>query len=376
MSVALKVKPAKDIHQGMPILETDDKKITSFFEFWPSQVIYIPVVIQWLWLSLRYRSLSLPLIANPSIHLSGMVGESKSEVLKLAGEKALKYIAPYTTLKNDCTQVIETRLQSALNAMQQSNLSFPIIAKPDMGCRGAGVQIINDEQALKHYINTFPDKAKYLLQHKVNHEAEAGIFYIRKPGQKKGQIFSITLKYMPYVIGNGSLNLTQLIENDPRAKKIADLYLKRHKDELDNIIPDDMAFRLSFAGSHCKGSIFRNGNEYITDKLCEKFDEITDDITEFYYGRFDVRFESIEKLMQGESFTILEVNGASSEATHIWDRKTKISEVYKTLFYQYRTLFNIGHLNRQKGHKTPSILLLLKAWYKESRLVKQYPETD
>ena len=380
MGEAFKVKSASDIHQGLPPLETENNnsnnKTTSFFEFWPSQVIYIPVVLQWLWLSLRYRSLSLPLIANPSIHLSGMVGESKSEVLKLAGKQALKHIAPYITLQNDSAQGIDARLQSALNGMQQSNLSFPIIAKPDIGCRGAGVQIINDAQALKRYISVFPDKAKYLLQHKVQYEAEAGIFYIREPGQKKGQIFSITLKYMPYVIGNGSLKLAQLIENDPRAKKIADVYLKRHKDELDKIIPNNIAFRLSFAGSHCKGSIFRNGNQYITSTLCEKFDDITHDITEFYYGRFDVRFASIDKLMLGEDFEILEVNGASSEATHIWDRKTKLYDVYKTLFYQYKTLFNIGHLNRKQGHKTPSILLLLKAWKKESRLVKQYPETD
>lgn len=376
MSEALKTKSVEDIHQGMPSLKTDQHKITSFFEFWPSQLIYLPVVFQWLWLSLRYRSLSLPLIANPAIYLSGMVGESKSAVLQLAGKQAKNHIAPFICIENTPSQTLETRLNNALSKMQNSKITFPVIAKPDMGCRGAGVKIVRNENALKNYLENFPRRAKLLIQHKVPHEAEAGIFYIRQPGQKNGEIFSITLKYSPYIVGDGKKCLSQLVEDDPRAKKLSHIYFKRHLSQLNEIIPMNQAFRLSFAGSHSKGSIFRNGNDYITQGLTDVFDEITSDISGFYYGRFDVRFESIEKLMCGENFSILEINGASSEATHIWDRNTKLSEVYKTLFYQYKTLFSIGNINRKQGHKPPSIWHLLQAWREESKLVRQYPETD
>lgn len=373
---SIKTKPAETINQGLPVLETNTQKTTSFFEFWPSQLIYLPVVFQWLYLSLRYRSLSLPLIANPSIHLAGMVGESKSSVLELAGEQAKKLIAPYIDQLNDQSQSIDVRVGNILNKMQQSVLDFPVIAKPDIGCRGAGVKIIRNETALKNYIENFPDQAKLLIQHKVPHEAEAGIFYIRQPGKKQGEVFSITLKYTPYVIGDGFKTLAQLIKSDARASKISDVYFKRHQSLLNTVIPDNQAFRLSFAGTHCKGSIFRNGNVYISQELTTVFDDITADIKDFYYGRFDVRFESIEKLIQGKDFSILEINGASSEATHIWDRNTKLGDVYKTLFYQYNTLFRFGDINRKNGHKTPPIWHLLKAWHEESKLVKQYPETD
>ena len=214
------------------------------------------------------------------------------------------------------------------------------------------------------------------MQHKVPYEAEAGIFYIRQPGQPKGNIFSITLKYSPYAIGDGEKNLRQLIKDDDRANKISDIYFSRHKDKLDQVIPDQQAFRLSFAGSHCKGSIFRNGNAYITDDLIQQFDNITADIDGFYYGRLDLRFKNIEHLMQGKDFSIIEINGASSEATHIWDRNTNFRDVYKTLFYQYKTLFQIGHINRKQGHKIPPIWKLLQAWLEERKLVTQYPETD
>jgi len=359
----------------MPELNNSDSRTTSFFEFWPTQLIYLPVVLQWILLSFRYRSLSLPLIANTSIPLAGMVGESKACVLQLAGDIATPYIAPFICLTKN-TLPVENQLNSALSKMQSASMNFPVIAKPDIGCRGVGVKIITDAEILKEYLYSFPQETVFLLQKKIEYEAEAGIFYIRHPGQAQGTISSITLKYSPYVTGDGEKTLRQLIEQDPRASKISDIYLSRHQSKLNEVIPDNMAFRLSFAGSHSKGSIFRNGNCFITDDLIRVFDKISTDIEGFFYGRFDVRFECTEKLIQGKNFYILEINGASSEATHIWDRNTSLAEVYKTLFYQYRTLFQIGHINRKKGHTTPSLWRLLKAWRHESRLVKQYPETD
>ena len=59
--------------------------------------MYFPVALQWLLLSVRYRSLSLPLIANPAIPLSGMVGVAKTEVFDAAGETARQWILPWIT---------------------------------------------------------------------------------------------------------------------------------------------------------------------------------------------------------------------------------------------------------------------------------------
>jgi len=376
MTYRLLTKPEADIHQGMPKLEWHNNKTTAFFEFWPTQIIYLPVVIQWLYLSLRHRSLSLPLIANPSIPFAGMVGESKAGVLALAGDYASTFIAPFVCFNNDTSKTPGSRLENALEIMSDAGINFPVVAKPDIGCRGAGVKIINNPVDLINYLISFPDQSTFLLQTKVDYEAEAGIFYIRYPGQSQGCITSITLKYSPYVIGDGVKTLRQLIAGDLRASKIADTYFSRHQNILDEVIPDKTAFRLGFAGSHSKGSIFRNGNQFISNELTHVFDKITDDLEDFYYGRFDVRFSNTEQLMEGKAFSILEINGASAEAAHIWDRNTSLSEVYKTLFYQYKTLFNIGSLNRKNGHKPPPVWQLFNAWRIESRLTRQYPETD
>ncbi|MCX4029118.1 D-alanine--D-alanine ligase [Spartinivicinus marinus] len=365
----------RPVHPGMPPLDLSGKA-TSFFEFWPTQLVYLPVVVQWLLLAARYRSVNLPLIANPKIPLGGMVGEAKSDVFKLAKGEAKPFIAPAVSSIIDKEIATSEQAAQIVDMLADQGMPFPLIAKPDIGCRGVGVRIVRNQQQLADYIEGFPNQASLILQELVPYEAEAGIFYIRYPGEEKGQIFSITLKYAPYVFGNGTDNLRTLIESDPRAGKIAHLYLTRHQQHLDKILPKGQPFRLAFAGSHSRGSIFRDGKQLITPELTTKLDEITKDIDEFYYGRLDVRFKDAELLKQGRDFKIVEINGASSEATHIWDRSASLKDVYKALFYQYKTLFKIGAINRQRGFKTPSLKALWQAYKKEKMLVANYPATE
>lgn len=361
-------------YQGMPPLK-QHQQVTSFFEFWPSQVIYLPVVAQWLALSLKYRSLSLPLIANPTIPLAGMVGESKSGILALAGEQAKTVIAPWLVrLKTD--ESVEQQLQAALAALQQAGIQLPIVAKPDQGCRGAGVWKIETEERLADYIRRFPEGHAFILQKLSPYQPEAGIFYIRLPNETQGKIISITLKYQPFVIGNGQQTLRALILQDERASQLTQIYFPRLQDRLDEVPEYGQRIQLAFAGNHCRGSLFRNGNDHITPELTAALDKVLADVDGFYYGRLDVRFHDIHSLMRGEQFEIIEINGAASEATHIWDPATRLPEVYDALFLQYRTLFEIGDQLRQQGHQPPSVVELLKAWWQERKLVAQYPATD
>ena len=55
-------------------------KITRW-EFWPMPVFYIPVLLKYLALAIRYRSFGLPTLANPGMHTGGLIGESKYETL-------------------------------------------------------------------------------------------------------------------------------------------------------------------------------------------------------------------------------------------------------------------------------------------------------
>ena len=66
----------------------------------PKWVNLIPMVAQWIWLSIRYGSWSLPAAANPQITAGGLVGEGKSEYFRSMGPLARAHTAAYAVLRN------------------------------------------------------------------------------------------------------------------------------------------------------------------------------------------------------------------------------------------------------------------------------------
>ena len=359
-------------HKGMPPLDMSGEQI-SFFEFWPQKYFYAPMFLYWLWLTVRHGfRFTLPTISNPKFPMGGWIGESKVAVFDQSGDYARRFIAPWTVFTRTETSTVADAIATA----KQAGLTFPFIAKPDLGCRGTGVRRVRDEDELKQYLDDFPLDERIVFQALVDYEAEAGIFYIRKPSERRGRIFSITLKYFPYVFGDGKSTLRQLIENDPRAGQLQHIYLPRHKDRLDWIVPQGQPFRIAYAGSHSRGTIFRNGNHLVTEAMTDAFDRIAKDVKEFHFGRFDVRFASIEDLQRGQNFKIVEINGAGAEATHIWDRKTTLPEAYKALMQQYKAMWEIGAENARRGYKPASLGDLIAAYRHETKLWAEYPLTE
>lgn len=350
-------------------------RATSYFEFWPMWLMYVPVVVQWLGLAVRYRSVSLPLIANPAIPLSGMVGVAKSAVFAAAGKEARRWILPWT-LYEITADGPELNCRAAETAFTRIGLDYPLVGKPDIGCRGAGVKLLHNRDALAAFIAAFPIGAKVQLQQLSEWDAEAGVFYVRHPDAAKGEITSLTLKYTPYVVGDGRHTLAELVAADPRAGGLLHLYARRHAANWQRVITAGTPYRLVFSASHCRGAVFRDGVDLIDTRLTECLDKIFADIPGFHYGRLDIKFRDVESLKAGRDFMIIEINGASSESIHIWDRNATLGTALQTLLKQYSTLFSLGAANRRRGHKTPGLLALLRAWRLEANLVKQYPTND
>jgi hypothetical protein len=371
-------------HQGMPSLDESGAPL-SFFEFWPMWAFYPPVVVYVAWLMVRYRGILLPTVANPSFPGGGFVGESKAEILQLAMRHTPEWVAPFVLLDRPIAAEgdgggsvpsLDTEVAHALDALQEAGLSLPVVAKPDLGCRGAGVQLVRSVDKLRSYLAAFPRGASLLLQAFVPFEGEAGIFYCRVPGQARGRIISITLKYFPHVYGDGRRSLRELILADPRAGRLPHLYLRRHAARLDEVPVPGEAVRLAFAGSHSRGAIFRNGNALVTPAMEARFDAIAQRLPEFYFGRFDIRFADFAAVQAGEAFTIVEANGAGAESTHIWDRRTTLIQAWGDLMRQYRLLFQIGRANRDRGFK-PLSLREFRRWHRrEKELTPLYPATD
>lgn len=302
------------------------------------------------------------------------VGESKNEILNTVVEYLPEYSVKHFLVKKTKDSK-NNYLDSVEHLLVQHGIAYPFVAKPDLGCRGAGVNLIHNQTELQGYINTFPENQSFICQELISYESEAGIFYCRLPHQEKGEIISLTLKYFPKVIGDGVSTLRSLIENDPRASHLTHIYFPRLQDRLESIPTLGEEVKLVFAGNHSKGAIFKNGKEQISQALIDTFDRISKRLPEFYFGRFDIRYENFSQLELGLHFKIVEINGASAESTHIWDADYNLINAWRDLFRQFHLVFSIGDYNRSHGVKTQRFKDFYQAYQRDKSLSKLYPGT-
>ncbi len=339
------------------------------FERLPKWLNCIPLVVQWLWLSLRYHSVSLPSAANPHITCGGMVGEGKLEYFECMGELARSVTAEYVAVP----VTGETTIGIALERMRAMRLCFPVVAKPNLGWCGYGVRLISNVAALSKYLSAFPIGETFILQRYLPEAGEAGLFYARRPGEQFGRVIGITLRYFPKVAGDGYHTIGQLVAADPRLKRVEHNSLHESDYNPDAIPLPGETVRLATIGSTRIGGLYCDGGDHITQALDQAVDAIAQDMTEFYVGRFDVRYESLEQLRAGSGFTIMEVNGSGSESVHAWDPKYTIRESYRIIFAKQRLLFQISAANRRNGHKPIGLWKLARLHFQQQALINRYP---
>ncbi len=310
----------------------------SNWEYWPFEIVYFPVFFYWLWLSAKARSLFFFSAANPSIESGGMLGESKNQILaKLPGQ-----YKPKTLLIE-----IPLDMDAILEKLQETGITFPLIAKPDVGERGWKVEKIHTQGELEAYVKQM--RVNFLIQEYVAHELELGVFYYRFPSQTKGVISSIVMKEFLTLTGNGKSTVRELILNDQRARLQYEVLTEKYPALMEEVLPEAKKTTLVYIGNHCRGTKFLNGNYLITNQLTEVFDNISRSIPGFHFGRYDIRCKSLEELYEGKEIKILELNGAGAEPGHIYDPDFPFLEAYGVLFHHWRVLYQISQANYEMG---------------------------
>jgi membrane protein DedA with SNARE-associated domain len=341
------------------------------WEFWPAWMFYPPVAFYCLWLAVKYRGLTLPTAANPGIFSGGFVGESKMATLRELMAGSPQFTAAAGLIAGGA---VEARLASLREICEQLAISYPFILKPDVGQRGVGVKVVwSENQAVAYLKQT---NAPLLVQRYAEGPHEIGVFYYRLPHEPRGHVFAITEKIFPVVTGDGHSTVADLIWQDPRARLIAGKYLARFSARRDEVLPAGEALKLVVAGNHAQGCIFRDGMRLCTPALVERMDAISKKVPGFYIGRFDIRYASETDLRAGNNFQIVELNGAASEATSIYDARNSLLTAYRQLFRQWNLVFAIGSANRKRGCAPTNLLLVWKKWREYVLEAATYPAAD
>lgn len=344
----------------------------SLLERMPKWLICVPLVVQWLWLSLRYGGATVPSAANPHITSGGLVGEGKLEYFSGMGPLARSVTADYLGVFNDGTATLASLRQT----MTESGLAFPVVAKPNLGLCGYGVRLLADMPALLAYLAAFPRDETVVLQRYLPQEGEAGIFYARDPASGQGRIIGLALRYFPRVTGDGHRTVAELVAADVRARRIG--RSPRHQCSVppDSVPAAGQQVRLATIGSTRVGGLYRDGAALITPELVRAIDAVARDMPDFHFGRFDVRYESLRELGAGRGFTLMEINGAGSEAIEAWDPDTGVLQGFRMVFAKQRLLFEIGAAQCRAGVRPIGLLALARLNRRQNRLVDRYPPSN
>jgi membrane protein DedA with SNARE-associated domain len=339
------------------------------WEFWPAWLFYTPVALNYFKLSIRYGSFTLPTAANPGIFSGGIVGESKFLTLQDLHATSPGFTAEAFLLEGPNSAA---RFTSLRQLAEEHRLDYPLILKPDVGQRGVGVKLIRTPDQAAEYLRQ--TRAPILVQRYVPGPHELGIFYYRFPHQPHGRTFAITEKIFPTIIGDGRHTIEELVWNDPRARFIAAKYLRRFHERRKEVLAAGETLKLVEAGNHAQGCIFRDGAYLWSEALERSIDNISQRLQGFFIGRFDLRYSSEDDLRAGRGFHIVELNGAASEATNIYDARNSIFTAYRTLFRQWELVFAIAAANRRTGSSPTQLTLLWRKWRETTALIATYPQ--
>ncbi|WP_372802614.1 D-alanine--D-alanine ligase [Lutibacter sp.] len=343
-------------------MNTTLHKITKW-EYWPSYMFYIPILPYAFYLALKAKSFGFFSAVNPSIEGAGNGLESKFKTLQLIPKKYCPktiYIA-----KGESFDAVSLKIN-------EQQLTFPLIIKPDIGFRGLLVKKLNSEIELIKYVNKY-NSINLLLQEYINLPNECGIFFYRFPNQQKGKISSITLKKYLTIIGDGINNLSQLISIDPRARIYSELISEINKERLSYIPKNNEALILNIIGNHSKGTQFMDGNHLINEKLTTFLNTLNTQIDGWNYGRIDVKYTTFEELVEGKNFKVLELNGIISEPTHIYDAsKGTYLKALKSIKNHWKILYQISLQNKKTGNgEFTNLSYFINLYFRYKKYLKQ-----
>lgn len=308
------------------------------WEYWPFQVVYIPIYFLWAYYALKARTIFFFNACNPTMKNGGFIMDSKMEIYNLIPQqyypktKFVKEKLPFDELED----LIKT-----------SKIDFPFIAKPDIGLRGSAVKKIDGFDDLKSYHS----KANfdYLIQDLIPYANEVGIFYVRFPNEKHGKITGIVAKEFLIVEGDGSSTIEELLKENPRYGFQLKALEKEYGSGLKMILAKGEKKNLVPYGNHARGAKFLDYSHLISPELTKVIDEMCLQVPEFYFGRMDLMYNSWEELERGKNFSVVELNGAASEPTHIYDPKHSLFFAWMELARHISYMFRISVQNHKRG---------------------------
>lgn len=323
-------------------------------EYWPAWTHYLPTYLRIPYWFVHARGRPVFTAVNPGYARDGGVAaEKKHEILDRLNDPA---ILPARLIDRDDHAPRRLRRAAEIVRDDHALAGYPVVCKPDQGERGRSVRLVHSDADLAEYLAEHDEPV--LIQRYHPGPIEIGILWVRDPATVSdpdrdgphGHIYAVTHKTLPTLVGDGKRTLRQLILKHPRHRAQAAVFLERLHHRLAEIPDAGQTIPLGAAGNHAQGAMFLDGSRFITPQLEARVDRMARSFAGgFDIGRFDIRCENEEDLMQGRGLHIIELNGVTSEPTNIYDPTWSIFRAQRVLLGYWRNLVELGVARQRTG---------------------------
>ena len=277
---------------------------------------------------------------NPAIPLGGLVGESKAQILEEIGDRdeVLRWtlVAPGD---------LEDRRRTVEGFADSLETRWPLVLKPDRGERGLGVHVARTPAERDAALRTVEIP---VLAQEFATGLEFGVFWYRSRDAGNGVVFSVSRKAPIVVEGDGTRTLDELLCANDRVLPLLDRIRQRQLSRLEEIPGPGARVRVTELGTHSLGATFLDSMHLRSEKLARALDSLMAG-ARLDFGRFDFLVPSEHDLVEGQNLKMIEFNGLSGEAAHLYDPGNTWAEGRSILLEQWTWALRVGHRNREAG---------------------------
>lgn len=320
---------------------------------WSNAFLYLPIRLGILLTSVRLWSLTAFASANPGFgRMGGFIGDEKSALLEHF-ESDPRTCPTLRLLAEDSN---EARVASARAFAGKHG--FALILKPEIAEDGAGLRIIQGDEALVAALQNCTED--WVLQPRLPGR-EFEVVWRRAPGSANGLLMAVVEKRNVTVVGNGTRALEELIHADDIAINRAELYLHLHSRHLTEIPAAGESVILNPTGSYAHGADCVYRPELVTDALRDSVTAYCRQFPGLHYARLDLRAVDEDELSAGK-FRVTEIGGCCHVSSVVRDTSLGVWNAYPIVWRQVRLCLQAGADNLRLGVRPVPLTFVLTRW--------------
>ena len=285
-------------------------------------------------------------VANPKLEGGGMLGENKLDIHEILHPDFVPKTIPYdNSIKN---------IKNIKKTLTDNRLKFPLIIKPNTGANGKGVYKADNISHLIFLLENIENQ-NLIIQEFIELEREFSIMYYCLPETNETIAYSVIEKIYPSIIGDGQSTIKDLIDNLSNDRLRMDFLDKKFEGRWEEVLPKGKKVIVDYIGNYLSGATFEYCDVDIPDSLGKTIYKAITETAAIYFGRLDVKANSIPELLAG-NFQIIEVNGAKAEPLELYTPNISDKRKMEILRNHWKMLHIISKQQREKGYRPMSFM--------------------